>query len=253
VVADAAGLDFNHYAARMLPVAASVWIVSYLVLRRIFRSELASAPAPEEPGATAPGWTRPQWQGIVLVLVVLGAYPVVSYFDGSVWVVASTGAIVAIAACAWHRGRGSARELVLRGVSWEILVFLFGVFLLALGLRNAGLVADLSELYEGAGVAVVGLTSALGSALINNHSMALTNLLALEATPGSGTQDYLAALIGGDLGPRLLPMGSLAGLLWFMSLRRLDIEVPVKRFVTIGFAVTVPSLAVSLGLLALVT
>jgi arsenical pump membrane protein len=61
---------------------------------------------------------------------------------------------------------------------------------------------------------------------------------------------FLAALIGGDLGPRLLPMGSLAGLLWFASLRRLDVEVSVWRFIAIGATVTLPVLTLSLALLA---
>ena len=58
--------------------------------------------------------------------------------------------------------------------------------------------------------------------------------------------------MGGDLGPRLLPIGSLAGLLWIALLARLDVHVPLRRFVTVGVAVTLPSLAVSLGLLALI-
>jgi arsenical pump membrane protein len=93
--------------------------------------------------------------------------------------------------------------------------------------------------------------SALGSAVVNNHSMALTNLLAIRDTTGSNEQEYLAALVGGDLGPRLLPMGSLAGLLWYASLRRLQVNVPVRQFALVGLAVTIPSLAASLAVLAL--
>ena len=135
-------------------------------------------------------------------------------------------------------------------VAWDVLVFLLGMFLLAQGLQNGGSSICSCDLYEGAGVAVIGVTSALGSALVNNHSMALTNLLAIEDLPGAGTQEFLAALVGGDLGPRLLPIGSLAGLLWLALLGRLDVHVPLGRFVAIGAAVTVPSLAVSLALLS---
>jgi arsenical pump membrane protein len=59
----------------------------------------------------------------------------------------------------------------------------------------------------------------------------------------------LAALVGGDIGPRLLPMGSLAGLLWTDLLRRQGVEVPLGRFVLVGLAVLVPTLAISLLLL----
>ena len=59
------------------------------------------------------------------------------------------------------------------------------------------------------------------------------------------------ALIGGDLGPRLLPVGSLAGLLWLDALRRLKVDVSLVDFVRVGAAITVPTLAVSLWLLGL--
>jgi arsenical pump membrane protein len=136
-------------------------------------------------------------------------------------------------------------------VAWDVMVFLLGMFVLAKGLQHAGAVDWLRDLYQAGGVVVVGLASALGSALINNHSMALTNLLAIQHLPGVGEEAYLAALVGGDLGPRLLPIGSLAGLLWLALLGRLGVEVPLRRFIVVGATVTVPSLAASLGVLAL--
>jgi arsenical pump membrane protein len=116
-------------------------------------------------------------------------------------------------------------------------------------LRNVGLVDVVAQWYGNAGVAVIGLTSAVGSALLNNHPMALINMLALE-----GRRDvlpFLAALIGGDLGPRLLPTGSLAGLLWLESCRHLGVAIPVVTFMRVGLLLTAPALLVSLLLLIL--
>jgi arsenical pump membrane protein len=78
-------------------------------------------------------------------------------------------------------------------------------------------------------------------------------LLHSHALAGAPTSHVLAALVGGDLGPRLLPIGSLAGLLWTHALRHQGVEVPLKKFVGVGIVVTIPSLAVSLGVLWLVT
>ena len=61
----------------------------------------------------------------------------------------------------------------------------------------------------------------------------------------------LAALVGGDLGPRLLPIGSLAGLLWLDLLRRGGVRIGLRRFVTVGLLVTAPTLAVALAILSL--
>ena len=59
----------------------------------------------------------------------------------------------------------------------------------------------------------------------------------------------LSALVGGDIGPRLLPIGSLAGLLWIDLLRRSGIQVGVGRFLRLGTVVLIPTLALSLFML----
>ncbi|MEW6153617.1 MAG: ArsB/NhaD family transporter [Actinomycetota bacterium] len=82
--------------------------------------------------------------------------------------------------------------------------------------------------------------------------MALINLLSLEAAGGEDSL-LLAALVGGDLGPRLLPIGSLAGLLWVELLRRGGVRVPLRRFVSVGAMVTAPALVASLAVLSVTT
>jgi arsenical pump membrane protein len=248
VVAGAAGIDFNAYAVRMVPVALVAAVVTFMVLRLLFATALAAAPdpAPPPPGLA---WTGAQRQLLGLVLAVLLAYPAFALAGLHVFVVAAAGAVAALV-LAWRHGAGRPPQVLRAAVAWEILVFLLGMFMLAEGLQNVGVVDRLRELYEWSDPAVVGVTSAIGSALINNHSMALTNLLAIQEIPGAGEDEYLAALVGGDLGPRLLPIGSLAGLLWLALLRQLEVEVPLRRFVMVGTAVAVPSLLASLAVLA---
>ena len=96
---------------------------------------------------------------------------------------------------------------------------------------------------------MIGTVSALGSALLNNHPMAILNVLTLAELPDATKQHVLAALIGGDLGPRLLPTGSLAGLLWLQSLSREGVQIGLARFVGVGFALTLPTLVLSLLML----
>ena len=131
------------------------------------------------------------------------------------------------------------------------MIFLPAVFVLSIGLRNVGLVDLLTAWYRDAGVWVIGGTAAIGSAALNNHPMALVNMLALEARRSEGSHQFLAALVGGDLGPRLLPTGSLAGLLWFECCRQLGVHISAGRFVAIGAFLTLPTLVVSLAMLAL--
>ena len=249
VVAGVAGIDFNEYAVRMVPVALASAAVTLAVLLGVFGGALRSAPAVlPRPGPRAP-MSRAQRETFALVLVVLVAYPVCALVRVDVFAVAAAGAVLALLLARRHRA-GHAWEIARTSIAWEILVFLLGMFLLAEALRNAGVVERLTDLYDEGGEGVIGVVSAVGSALINNHSMALTNVLAVEGLPGTTDAQYFAALVGGDLGPRLLPIGSLAGLLWLAVLRGLGVDVTLRRFVAVGAAVTVPSLAVSLLLLA---
>ena len=175
-----------------------------------------------------------------LAAVVL-AYPIVSYAGGPVWTVAAGGAVFLLAV--GHVLGQPPVEVARREVHLDVLVFLVAVLVLSVGLRNVGLVDRLAHVYEGASAFRIGMVSALGSAVLNNHPMGLLNMMALR---GSGHGAVLAALVGGDLGPRLFPMGSLAGLLWLEMLRRAGVEVSVRRFVLVGVVATVPALAICL-------
>ena len=97
--------------------------------------------------------------------------------------------------------------------------------------------SSLSSLYAsfpggGPGTVIgIGATSAVGSAILNNHPTAILNAIALESLPGAESRHVLAALVGGDLGPRFLPIGSLAGLLWLKQLRRAGVEIGLGQYV----------------------
>ena len=223
IVAEYAGMSFNSYAARMLPVAVAGWVVAFTVLRFAGRAVPAAMGPATPPTAARPRWTAAQLRALALVLGILVAYPTASYLGIAVWVVAVAGAALAALLCVRH-GVGSYMDIVRRDIAWEVLVFLAGMFVVAIGLRNAGVVDALERLYDHANLAVIGATSAVGSALINNHPMGLLNLLAIDPSPGGDHQPILAALVGGDLGPRLLPTGSLAGVLLYATLRRLEVR-----------------------------
>jgi arsenical pump membrane protein len=240
-----AGIDFNAYALRMIPIWLAGGVVAAVTLRRIFRSQLASAPE-GACSSPAPPLDAVQTRMLVLMLTVLGTCPIVAYLGGPVWIVAVGGAALAVLLIA--RPAGAPVGVTLRdGIAWDIVAFLVLVSVLGVGMRNAGLVGHLSALYAGGSVTTVGLTSALGSAVLNNHPMSIANMLALQHSGSSRLA--LAALVGGDLGPRLLPMGSLAGLLWLEKLRQARVEIPLGRFVAIGVALTLPALLLSLAML----
>jgi arsenical pump membrane protein len=245
VVAHRAGIGFNEYALHMIPIAVVGWIVAYKCLAWFFRDELADeAPALGELKAVAPLDTSAR---IVLVVAAasVASYPILTLLGHELWLVAVPTALVCVAVTVRH---GVALPRVAAGVSWELLPFVFGVLVLATALSRAGVTEGLAELYARSAypLPTVGALGAAGSALINNHPMALLHSVALEGAPDSWVY---AALIGGDLGPRLLPIGSLAGLLWMHILRARGFAIPLGMFVRVGLVVTIPSLLVSLATL----
>jgi arsenical pump membrane protein len=252
IVAEVAGVGFNEYAARMIPISVAGWLTAYAVLRVIFRRQLDSTEEGKIASLQPDRLSRPAKQFIGFMVVALGCYPVLSYAGGPVWAVAAASATVGVL-LSWHHNIASPRRLA-ASLSWQIMIFLFCVFVIVLGLRNVGLVDRITELYSSAigpaaKVAVIGISSAIGSAVMNNHPMAILNALAISGLPEGKQPLILAALIGGDLGPRLLPMGSLAGLLWLDSLRRQGVYISASRFILVGLPVTIPSLGLSLLIL----
>jgi arsenical pump membrane protein len=251
IVAEYAGIGFNAYAAVMLPISIGGAIVTYCVLRLCFRRTLATTSAAPRDVVVPPAHPAEK-ATFALLLVVFAAYPIAAAFGGEIWMVTLAGAIASLA-LAHHYGVAPLPKL-LGYVSPDILVFLWGVFLVVVGLRHVGVIDRLTALYsaapDGSGlqIGVIGVGSALGSAIVDNHPMSILNMLALGAHGDS--RQLLAALVGGDIGPRLLPIGSLAGLLWMDILRRVDVSISVWRFIRLGTIVLVPTLAFSLLLLA---
>jgi arsenical pump membrane protein len=248
IVAEYAGLKFNSYAIVMLPLSLVGAGLTYAILRLVYRKALrtaVAAPALQTRIHRHAG-ERP---AVALMLGVFFAYPIAAALDIDIWMVAVAGALASLVICRAYTIAPLRKAT--SHVSIDILLFLWGIFLIAQALRSVGVVDHLQTLYAGhsggAQVATIGVTSAVGSAVIDNHPMSLLNMLAIDNTHGS--RPLLAALVGGDIGPRLLPIGSLAGLLWIDLLRRSGVQVGVRQFVRVGTLVLLPTLAASLALL----
>lgn len=248
IVAEFAHLGFNAYAARMVPISLVGAVATYAVLRLVYRRLLASAVPAVSAGRTTIHPHAGERPAVVLMLAVFCAYPIVAWFGGPTWLVAACGALASLGLARIYRIAPIRK--VATHISLDILAFLWGIFLVVQGLRAVGVVDGLASLYQAApagGVATIGVVSAVGSAVIDNHPMSILNMLALA--DAHGNKPLLAALVGGDIGPRLLPIGSLAGLLWMDLLRRVGVDIGIGRFLRLGTLVLIPTLALSLLLL----
>lgn len=251
IVAEFSGLDFNSYAAVMVLISIAGAVLTYVILRRVY-GKLLRAATPAAGGPITTIHRHPaERPAVALLVTVFLAYPVGAAFGGEIWFIAVAGAAASLLLVRAYRV--APLRKVAGHVSIDILAFLWGIFLVVQGLRGVGAVAWLGSIYGGAPVgggehlATIGVTSAIGSALIDNHPMSILNMMAIGS--GENAKPLLAALVGGDIGPRLLPIGSLAGLLWMDLLRRHGIEIGIARFLRVGTIILIPTMALSLLML----
>jgi arsenical pump membrane protein len=260
VVSSLFGIGFAEYASWMvLPAIVSI-LTTYGGLWLFFRRWIpktyripASAPRPLHPefarsagvvlGFTLVGFFTEHLTGIPIAAVAFGGAAVLGYLH-------------------WRFTGGGISGVVglLRGVAWDVIVFVTGIFLVANGLRNAGVTRYLGSFITEHAMSVApapifstGFVAATCSAVMNNHPVADMMAMVIRDMPLSQHGQHLmvfAALIGGDLGPKMLPIGSLAALLWFRILRDRGVSVSYWQYIRIGVPVTLAAILLSLLTLA---
>ena len=144
---------------------------------------------------------------------------------------------------------------LIREVSWGVLPLVAGLFVLVAGLGRTGLLGalggELQRLAARSGhlaVFVAGGAIAVACNVMNNLPVALI-ARAMGALHGASLRD--AMLIGVDLGPNLSVTGSLATILWLLTLRREKVRIDAPTFLKIGVLVMPPALLLALAAAAL--
>ncbi|ELX4820782.1 arsenic transporter [Campylobacter upsaliensis] len=122
-----------------------------------------------------------------------------------------------------------------------IVAFSLGLFIVVFGLNNMGLVGLLAEglkhcdtLPLFAQIFSVGISSSLGSSVINNLPMVMLGDLALK---DSSNALIFAHLLGCNVGAKLTPIGSLATLLWLFSLKRYGISISFLQYMLVALLI----------------
>lgn len=122
-----------------------------------------------------------------------------------------------------------------------IVAFSLGLFIVVFGLNNMGLVGLLAKglkhfdtLPLFAQIFSVGISSSLGSSVINNLPMVMLEDLALK---NSSNALIFAHLLGCNVGAKLTPIGSLATLLWLFSLKRYGISISFLQYMLVALLI----------------
>ena len=232
-------LPMGAYVARMaLPQAVALG-VTYLLLRRLFRRDLAQSfdhGTLEEPRAVIEHPTFFRAACAVLLLTLLG------FFVGPLlglppYVVCFAGVAV-LGGVGLATGRTEARELL--RAPWSLVVFVLSLFVLVQAVENLGL-SQLARAFSAGGADVgVLLAATVAAALLANLCNNLPATLLAISILQQTTAPALAygTLLGVNIGPNLLPTASLATMLVISAARERGVVVTFRDVVGVGLRTT---------------
>ncbi|PHA01305.1 arsenic transporter [Bacillus pseudomycoides] len=170
---------------------------------------------------------------------------VASFFAIPIEIVAVIGSLVLLI-WRWYYLRTNPVD-ILKKTPWHILIFAFSMYVIIYGLHNAGLTAWLVQVCEPivnqsllhASFMMGGLVSILSN-FFNNHPALMIGTITLTEMgldPVTLKTIYLANIIGSDMGSLLLPIGTLASLIWMYILKQNQIKVKWKDYLSVSLIV----------------
>lgn len=158
----------------------------------------------------------------------------------------------------WHHLRTNPVD-ILKKTPWHILVFAFSMYVIIYSLHNLGLTEILVKYCEPIvskglmyGSFVMGGLVSFLSNIFNNHPALMIGTITLTEMgldPVTLRTIYLANIIGSDIGSLLLPIGTLASLIWMYVLKQHKIKITWKEYLSVSLIVIPISTIVTLFLL----
>ena len=255
-IATSYGITFvDYFLVMALPTAASA-LLSFGVLWLLFRRSL------REPIKAAPEEVKIEDKPLLIaglfVLIVTTLFLIVGPYIGvDMWLVAviAVGVLVIAALILAAIRKRAPKELgkTFARAPWQLVPFVLSMFVLILALTENGVTeAIAAALGDGAPVWKYGALSFLSANVINNIPMSVLFSSILAHLPeGALLRGVYATVIGSNLGAFLTPIGALAGIMWMGLLKKQEVKMSYLDFIKYGSAVALPSLAISLGVLAL--
>ncbi len=246
-------ISFAEYSSWLFLPALLSMTISWIGLRIAFRHTLpvhfSDVEEPEEENSGSNLVCRTT----LLVLVATLAGFLTQHMTGiPIWMIAFSGAVTLLVTL-WSRDYPI--SVIISKIDWQVLIFVSGILLITVGLRNGGfthLLGDLIRYLSGDSSPLLllstSLVSATSSAFINNHSTVGLMIWVVQDMQLDSLMQKLmvfAMLIGGDLGPKMLPIGSLAALMWFRMLHQAGIKVSVMLYIKLGIVITLISTVAS--------
>ena len=250
-ISGAFGISFTEYFVHMaLPtVAAGVAsLVLMLImfgkkLRKEIRTDTQITPINDKPLMTV---------ALVHLLACIVLLAISQYTNIEMWLisfgVAASAVLCSCITLAIRRKRLDKVVCAIKGMPFEIIPFVIGMFIIVMGLDKSGITQLFSEaLGHGNGVITYGLASLLSSNFLNNIPMSVlfSKILAVS----SSMSEVYATIVGSNIGAFITPVGALAGIMWSNLIKQNNVKLSVAKFVVYGVSIGIPTTLASLAVI----
>ncbi|XRG90332.1 arsenic transporter [Neobacillus sp. SAB-20_R2A] len=191
---------------------------------------------------------------LIFVFIVRISLFIASYLGIAVSLVAVLGSIILLI-WRWVYLKINPKDVIGK-IPWHILIFAFGMYVIIYGLHNIGLTNLLlvhlksivnDSLFHAS--LTMGVITSVLSNIFNNHPALMISTLALTEMgldPLIMKTVYLANIIGSDIGSLILPIGTLATLIWMHILKNNKIQIPWMEYIKVTILVIPPTLIFTL-------
>ena len=247
-ISGAFGISFAEYFVHMALPTVAAGVVSLIVMLLIFGKRLST---PINTDAEIQEINDKPLMTVALShLIACIVLLAISQYTGiEMWLISlgvSVSAVISSLAVLAARKKSLAPiGLAIKGMPFEIVPFVIGMFIIVMGLDNSGITAFLAEHIKlGDGIFSYGFASLFSSNLLNNIPMSVLFSKILSVSPSM--PDVYATIIGSNIGAFLTPIGALAGIMWSNLIKENDVKLSVGRFVVYGAEIAVPTMTASL-------
>ena len=192
LIGSAAGLSFNDFLVNSLPIVAVTWLGALILLRYLFRKELAELPRNTEAVMKLnPAETLNEPEEAKKILIVLGA-AVLLFFVHHLLHIEPAFVALGAAAVALMWVQPDIHE-TLKKVEWSVLVFFGALFVMVGGLEKAGVLDAVVGLFRSAsdippiwfGVGIIWIVAIL-SAVVDNIPITIALIPVIQGLGASG-------------------------------------------------------------------
>jgi Na+/H+ antiporter NhaD/arsenite permease-like protein len=221
LIASVAGFSFNDFLTHSLPVVLVAWLAALLLLRFLFRKELAVQPSNPDAiemldlSKTLTDRTN-AWRVLAVLAAALLVFFIHSWLQISPAFIALTAAATALV---WVRPDPAA---ILSRVEWTVLAFFAALFVMVGGLEATGVLDGLVSVLEQAssvtpvlfGVILIWLVAGI-SAIVDNVPVTIALIPIIQGLGAAGvntTPLWWAVVFGAGFGGNGTIIGSTANI-----------------------------------------